>query len=188
MSSCDQISSEIAALSAAIAALDGKYVLKSERPQIVRQSIAGAESLIMPRTEQLIAAAIAGLAAKILGIEVIAKGAAAAAASAAGVAAAAAAKVATLAAAIAGILASIAALKILGARIDSVERGLSFLSNDVSRTLGLIPPIRDTANRALATAQSIPAGRQGERGLTGATGATGARGERGLTGATGARG
>jgi hypothetical protein len=148
MTSCNQIMAELTALRADIAALDNKYLLKTEKPQIVQQSIAGADALIMPKTEQLIAIAIASLAIKFGVIEALAKTALAAAATAAQVAAAAAAKVATLALAVAGVVASIAALKVLGARIDAVELGLNFLGNDVSRLFGQLLGIKNTANRA----------------------------------------
>jgi hypothetical protein len=139
MSSCDSISSEIAALRADIAALNNKYALKSEldqfikkddRPRIIQQSVASAEQLIIPAVMALVASKIAEaigpikiLLAKFMPllqlIGVIAQ-------------------LLTLAAAAGALLA-------LGTRMDALENGLISLGNDVSRNLGLTSQIKKIA-------------------------------------------
>ncbi|MDB9374305.1 collagen-like triple helix repeat-containing protein [Nodularia sphaerocarpa] len=190
MTSCNQIASEIAALRADIAAMQGQFIPKSDRGGIINESIGGAKNLIVPIIGTTVAAAIAPFPGAIAQAAALANQAAAAAAAAAALAkqaaaaaAAALAKLAAIAASIAAILAALATLRILGARIDAVERGLSALGADVSRILGLLLPIKNAANQALS--RSMIPGATGARGLTGATGA---RGLAGATGATGARG
>jgi Collagen triple helix repeat (20 copies) len=198
MSSCSEISSQLAALSADIAALNNKfalksdldkYLLKEEKPQIIQQSVATAEQL-------WILAIAAGLVkvTELLRPEIeIAANIGKAASEVAGKALGIASKLAPLLPVL-NVLLTLAAgggiLAVLGGRIDAVESGLQALGNDVSRLLGLLRPVKITADTALATAntalnkKSIP----GERGLAGAAGARGLQGERGLAGAAGARG
>ncbi|MBC5797133.1 hypothetical protein H5968_18730 [Sphaerospermopsis sp. LEGE 00249] len=161
MTSCTSIESEIAALRADVAALDNKYILKNEKPNIVNESIKGAQNLIVPIIGTTVAVAISPLAAQISTAVNLANSAAAAAAaatttaqSAASAAATALAKLAGIAAQIAAILGVIATLQVLGERIDAVEGGLSALGNDVSKILGLIFPIKSQAERAEGKADS----------------------------------
>ncbi|MBE9235835.1 hypothetical protein IQ227_07240 [Anabaena aphanizomenioides LEGE 00250] len=161
MSCCDDLKNEIASLRADIAALDNKYVLKTEKPNIVNESIKGAQNLIVPIIGTTVAVAISPLAAQISTAVSLANSATAAAAaataaaqSAASAAATALAKLAGIAAQIAAILGVIATLQVLGARIDAVEGGLNALGNDVSKILGLIFPIKSQAERAEGKADS----------------------------------
>ncbi len=147
---CDKLQAQINELKAEIARIP-----KVDEKRIIQQSIAGAELLILPAIagivlQQLapISAAIAVIEAKLAAIAAQAAAAGTAAASAASTAGAALAKFAALAASIAAVLGVLATIKILGDRIDAVEGGLNALSNDLSRTLGLVLGIRNTAESA----------------------------------------
>ncbi|MEA5516207.1 hypothetical protein [Nodularia sp. UHCC 0506] len=149
MTSCSEISNQLAALSAQIAELDNKYVLKSERQGIINESVGKADTTITPKINP-IALGAAGLVVTQRLAPVTAKVAANAATAAAAKAAAAAAlaQLAGLAAIIASILASIAGFRILAGRIDAIERGVSALGNQISEAFGRIQQVIAIARRA----------------------------------------
>jgi methyl-accepting chemotaxis protein len=151
MSSCNEISAQLAALAAAVAALDGKYATKAElsnylnkneKPAIIQQSVASAESLIIPAVIALITSRIAPLSGAILTLQ-------------AGLATLA--PLAPLVGVVAGILSLLGMagiLATLGGRIDAVESLATVIGNDVSRALGLIGRVERIATGAQALAES----------------------------------
>ncbi|MBE9056350.1 alanine-zipper protein [Sphaerospermopsis sp. LEGE 08334] len=158
---CEKLQSQINSLNQRIAALDNKFIPKNEKPNIINESIKGAENSIVPIIGSTIALAVSPLGPQIANATALANAANAAAAAAstaakaaATAAAAALTKLAGIAAQIASILAAIAILQVLGSRIDAVESGLAALGNDVSRILGLILPIKNQAERAEGKANS----------------------------------
>jgi hypothetical protein len=159
---CNEVKAELSALRAEIAALNNKFILKSERPQIIQASAAAAEELILPGlivlVSTLIYNALLPVKGSLAALSIAVKGAAAAAAAAAGTAATALTKVAALTIAIAGFVTSIAALNTLGGRIDAVENGLASLGNDVSGLLGRVLGIKNTAERAEGKADKAQVG------------------------------
>ncbi len=147
---CASLAGEIAALRAEIARIP-----KVDEQRIIKASVAEAQSLIVPLIGSIVLSQLAPVKAAIVAIEAslaavaaTATAASTAAAAAAATAAAALVKLAALAASIAAVLGVLATIKILGDRIDAVESGLNALGNDVSKTLGLLLGVKNTAESA----------------------------------------
>ncbi|MDB9349029.1 hypothetical protein [Nodularia spumigena] len=160
MTSCSQISSELAELSAQIAALDNKFILKSEKQGIIQASAAAAKTLIMPGILSLILSQLAPVKAAIAVIEIKLAAAAAAAASASAVAVKAAsaiplilAKLAVLAGLATTVAAVAAAVYSLLARIQALEIGVGSLTQQMDKAYNLISLVNSKAANALSTAQ-----------------------------------
>ncbi|MEQ9671317.1 hypothetical protein [Coleofasciculus sp. G2-EDA-02] len=207
---------ELRTLEKKLAALEGKFIPKSDRGSIVREGGHLGKAMTLPLVGGMIASQVSpvqatattalGKAQQAWGTASVAQNTAQSAASAAAGAASLAAKAmsiaASAAAAIAGILASIAALKVLGSRIDAVERGLNRLGSELSRLYSQITPIKSKADRALALAQQAlsramipgpkgepgPAGKPGVKGEPGPAGKPGVKGEPGPAGKPGVKG
>jgi hypothetical protein len=188
MSSCDSISSEIAALRADIAALNNKFILKSDRPNIIQEAI----QALFPELAQLRQKIgfVDGKAGDALGKAVQAGRTAGDAANKAGdaankagnalsKAADALAKYGALAAALAALGLSLGTLNVLGSRIDGIENGLSRLGSDLSRTLGVITGLQNRPGR------KGDKGDRGDRGLQGVPGKVGEPGKQGVPGKNG---
>jgi hypothetical protein len=128
------------------------YIPQSEKPQIIQQSVATAEQLILPAAGVLAYQASQALMPAINSAIAAASGAASTAANAATLAASTAAKLAGVVTQIAALLGILGVLSVLGSRIDAIENGLGMLGADVSRVFGLLPPIRNAANQAQSLA------------------------------------
>lgn len=169
MTSCTEISSELAALRADIAALNGRFALKSdlnqlenklnnkfitkgEKPQIIQASVAQAEQLILPAIGYAITQRLAPILARINAIDNLLK-----------ILGAGLAKLNPLLQLLGniGILlqlaTSAAALLALGSRMDALDRLFASLQqglSDALSQLGLVKSIaiqaKDTATKALS--------------------------------------
>jgi len=124
------------------------FIPQSEKSQIIQQSVATAEQLILPAATVIAYQAAQSLMPYIQSAISIANQAASTAANAASLAASTALKLAGIIAQIATILGLLGVLSVLGARIDAIENGLGILGNDVSRIFGLLPSIKNLANQA----------------------------------------
>jgi prefoldin subunit 5 len=124
------------------------FIPQSEKSQIIQQSVATAEQLILPAATVIAYQASQSLMPYIQSAISIANQAASTAANAASLAASTALKLAGIIAQIATILGLLGVLSVLGARIDAIENGLGILGNDVSRIFGLLPSIKNLANQA----------------------------------------
>ena len=143
-SQCD-CCAKVDGLQAQIDQLKNGFIPKSDRPQIIQQSVASAEQLIMPGVLVAIAKAIELLRPEIKAIEVIAKGAAAIAG-----------KLAALLPVIGALLALAGAagtLLVLGERIDGLENQVDTLSHDLSQAIGAIGRIRRLAETGISLAE-----------------------------------
>lgn len=146
MTSCSQISSEIAALRADIAALDGKfasksdldkYIPKNDRPNIIQSSVMEANDFIVPGIMAAIGIAINGLKPDIQNAVNIANSALSKAGDALGKAGTALSQITGLAAQIVSLAATVATLLVLGARIDAVEKAVDFATQYASDAYAL---------------------------------------------------
>ncbi len=124
------------------------FIPQSEKSQIIQQSVATAEQLILPAATVIAYQAAQSLMPYIQSAISIANQAVSTAANAASLAASTALKLAGIIAQIATILGLLGVLSVLGARIDAIENGLGILGNDVSRIFGLLPSIKNLANQA----------------------------------------
>ena len=124
------------------------FIPQSEKSQIIQQSVATAEQLILPAATVIAYQAVQSFMPYIQSAITIANQAASTAANAASLAASTALKLAGIIAQIATILGLLGVLSVLGARIDAIQNGLGILGNDVSRIWGLLPSIKNLANQA----------------------------------------
>jgi len=146
---CDKLQQQINQINQKLA----NYVHKSEKPQIIQQSVASAEQLIIPGVLVLIANAVGLLKPEIQLATTVAK----VASETAKTASAAAARFAPLLGVITALLSLAAAagtLLVLGARIDALENGLDALGNDVSGALGQLFRVQQIATTAKDLATS----------------------------------
>lgn len=124
------------------------FIPQSEKSQIIQQSVATAEQLILPAATVIAYQAAQSLMPYIQSAISIANQAVSTAANAASLATSTALKLAGIVAQIAAILGLLGVLSVLGSRIDAIENGLGILGNDVSRIFGLLPSIKNLANQA----------------------------------------
>lgn len=146
---CDKMQQQINSLNQKINNLEGKFIPRSEEPNIINKSVFKAEQLIMPAVGIVIADKISP----------VAKLAADALALASKVSTALTKLLATLApilpyiGAIIALLSSAGALKVLGWRIDALERYIDSIANDLSRAYGLIGRVKGIAENAEGLAE-----------------------------------
>ncbi|HYW21555.1 MAG TPA: hypothetical protein VE956_20080 [Nodularia sp. (in: cyanobacteria)] len=139
MTTCSDISGQLAALSAAIAALDNKYVLKSEKPQIIQDSVDQSYFFIMPEAKGYTDGQINIVNATVATISVI---------------------VFALQSAVALIQSAIAALQVLFSipgRVAALEQRTSALETVVSSIANLIKIIQAQVAQALSNAAKAQA-------------------------------
>ncbi|MBD2692638.1 collagen-like triple helix repeat-containing protein [Anabaena catenula] len=200
MSSCDEISAEIAAVKALVLGLENKFALKSdlnkyikneEKSSIIKSAINGADLLITPTIGFIAAKAIAPVAKDLSILTTKTLPVTNALSPLVG-------KVGVLLQIISLISQILIAVALVG-RIDALESLVDSIARDLSKILTLITPIKSLAQSALSKAEQalsralIPGakgepGIQGKRGLQGIQGIQGKRGLQGIQGIQGKRG
>ncbi|MBE9202117.1 hypothetical protein IQ233_23940 [Nodularia sp. LEGE 06071] len=183
MTSCSQISAELAALSAQISALDDKFILKTEKQGIIDSSVQTSKAAIIPQIPNIagaIAATVFGQKISPFNIRLgnnekltgdalnkakqglekafqaadAAKTAGQVAGEAKGLSLSALAKILSITLQIANILATIATFLTLKARIDALENYTDSLANQISKAFGQILTATSKANQANSKADA----------------------------------
>ncbi|MBD2385068.1 collagen-like protein [Cylindrospermum sp. FACHB-282] len=139
MTSCSEISSQISALRADIAALDGRYVLQSEKSQLITESVNQSYNFIYPKSVAYIDQEINGvtlaLQAAVLAIAALRAG------------------FDVLKGVVNGLQTSLEGFFGIYGRVASLDQRVSLVENLQSRALSLFQTVKNTADESLRLSQ-----------------------------------